>query len=365
VLKPREGIHVPYFAHLFKSHPYIHALRTTSEFIRDGQDLTFSNFSLVPLPFVPMDEQVAIARYLDAMDAKVRRFIRNRRRLIEVLNGQKQGIINRAVTRGVAPSIQLKPSGIGWLGEIPEHWTIKPLKRWTKINKRSLPESTDPNFELQYIDIGAVGAGRLLEPPEQMRFGNAPSRARRILQPGDTIISTVRTYLRAVFFVDIDQPNLIASTGFAVLTPRPGIEPRFLSYAVQSNAFIERVVANSVGVAYPAITETRLGAFPIALPPSRDEQRSILRHVAVETESIDRAIGRAQREIALIGEYRTRLIADVVTGKVDARHLASTSRDADEPDALLAGLLEDVGIEEDTSEVDVEDDAEEVAYADD
>jgi type I restriction enzyme S subunit len=322
VLKPGEGIHVPYFAHLFKSHPYIQSLRTTSEFIRDGQDLTFSNFCDVPLPVVPPDEQKAIAGFLDAHAAKVRRFIRNRLRLIKVLNEQKQAIINRAITRGVTPNTPLKPSGVDLLDNIPEHWIVKPLKRWVSINALALPESTDPDFLFDYLDIGCVGTGLLVEKPARIRFADAPSRARRVLRTGDTIISTVRTYLRAVYFFDDAPGKLVASTGFAVLTPSPEVLPELLGIALQSDPFINRVTVNSIGIAYPAIAETRLAAFPLALPPSKSEQARIVEHVRKETRTMTEAILHAQREIDLIREYCTRLIADVVTGKVDVRHLA-------------------------------------------
>ncbi len=175
---------------------------------------------------------------------------------------------------------------------------------------------------------------RLTEQPELMRFENAPSRARRGLRRGDTIISTVRTYLKAVYFVEDEQEDLVASTGFAVLTPIPGIVPEYLSFVIQSNAFIERVVANSVGIAYPAIAETRLGALHLAFPPTQREQLSLVEHIKSETRDIDEAIRRAQREIKLIREYRTRLISDVVTGKLDVRgvDLPETEGTGDQPD---------------------------------
>jgi type I restriction enzyme, S subunit len=140
-----------------------------------------------------------------------------------------------------------------------------------------------------------------------------------MLKQGDTIISTVRTYLKAVYFVANDQEDLVASTGFAVLTPNPNVVPEYLSFVIQSNTFVERVMANSVGIAYPAIAETRLGALHLALPPTVSEQLLLVERIKRETQTIDGAIRRAQREMDLIREYRIRLISDVVTGKLDVR----------------------------------------------
>ncbi|MFG1250176.1 restriction endonuclease subunit S [Xanthobacter flavus] len=157
-----------------------------------------------------------------------------------------------------------------------------------------------------------------------MRFEASPSRARRIVRQGDTLISTVRTYLKAIYHVDRPWPDLIASTGFAVLTPALSTDARFFGFVLQSKTFVDQVVANSIGVAYPAISETRLGSLHLSLPPSRQEQEEIIRHLQTATIDFDRSIEATQREIALIQEFRTRLIADAVTGKLDVRAAAAS-----------------------------------------
>ena len=321
------------------------------------------DFLCIPLVQPPPHEQELIVSYLRKHDVLVRKFIRNRRRLIEVLNEQKQAIINQAITRGVDSAAPLKPSGIDCLGDVPEHWIVKPLKRWAGINLRTLSATTDPDYEFSYIDIGAVGTGFLLEQPERIRFGKAPSRARRMLSRGDTIISTVRTYLKAVYFIADDPHDLIASTGFAVLSPSGSVEPEALSLAVQSKTFVEMVTAHSVGIAYPAIAETRLAALHLALPPTSEEQIRIVNQIKKLTESLDVAILRTQREMRLINEYRERLIADVVTGKLDVRHLAPQpgSFDVDE----LANIDAEEAFDDELDGIEEGDLAEEALNADD
>ncbi len=177
------------------------------------------NFLRIPLIYPPPDEQAAIVRFLDHANRKIDRFIRTKWRLIELLNEKKQIIIHRAVTRGLNPNVRLKSSGIEWLGDVPEAWIIKPLKRWAGINLKTLPDNTSLDYEFRYLDISSVSTGCLTQQPKNMKFGIAPSRARRVLKKGDTIISTVRTYLKAMYYVAEDATNLVASTGFAVLTP--------------------------------------------------------------------------------------------------------------------------------------------------
>jgi len=345
VVRPRPEAEPRYFSYLFRTDIYKKQVDGFSRgIVKDRNRLYWEDFKRIPSCFPSLAEQKAIADYLDANAAKVRRFIRNRRRLIEVLNEQKQAIINRAVTRGLNPDVPLKPSGIDWLGYIPEHWVVKPLKRWVTINERVLTETTDPEYTFDYLDIGCVGTGRLVGKPKRIKFDDAPSRARRILRRGDTIISTARTYLRAFYFVAEDVSDLVASTGFAVLAPHEGVVPEYLGITLQSDPFINRVTANSVGIAYPAITETNLGTFHVAMPPDAGEQQAIAEQVLGDTAALNAWIERTQNEIDLIHEFRDRLIADVVTGKVDVRHLAPApgSEDLEESAEALEPLEEDV-----------------------
>src|SRR5581483_2963900 len=160
-----------------------------------------------------------------------------------------------------------KPAGVEWLGNMPAHWKVKRLKYSTSINDENLPESTSPDFEFGYVDISSVDASAGITAVEEMVFEDAPSRARRIVRDGDTIVSTVRTYLRAIASVRAPRENLIVSTGFAVIRPKV-IKSGFLSYALKESGFVEAVMARSVGVSYPAINASEIGMIRIPLPPS-------------------------------------------------------------------------------------------------
>ena len=105
------------------------------------------------------------------------------------------------MTADLKPYPAMKPSGVEWLGEVPEHWNTRPLRHWVTINAEMLPETTDPDCVFRYVDIGSVGTGTLTQKPQRLRFAGAPSRARRIVHNGDTLGSTVRTYLKAIYFV--------------------------------------------------------------------------------------------------------------------------------------------------------------------
>jgi type I restriction enzyme, S subunit len=134
---------------------------------------------------------------------------------------------------------QYKDSGVEWLGEVPEHWGFKRLILLASINDDALPESTSPDFEMEYLDISSVTPGSKRLAAESIKFGDAPSRARRIVRDGDILVSTVRTYLRAIAPINDPPGNLIASTGFAVVRPKQGCSAIFLNYALQASNFIE------------------------------------------------------------------------------------------------------------------------------
>ena len=204
-----------------------------------------------------------------------------------------------------------KPSGVEWLGEVPEHWEVKRLKYSASINDEALPETTDPAFEMSYVDISSVDAVRGIVSSEDLVFEDAPSRARRIVRDGDTIVSTVRTYLRAIAPVRDRAPNTIVSTGFAVVRPRR-VTPAFMSYALREPGFVEAIVARSVGVSYPAVNASEIGTLPIPLPAG-DEQDAIADFLDRETAKIDTLVAKKRTLIERLKEKRTALISRTVT----------------------------------------------------
>jgi type I restriction enzyme S subunit len=211
---------------------------------------------------------------------------------------------------------EYRPVRTETLTELPAHWQTNRLKFVTRINPEVLGEDTHPDYELQYIDISNVDSLGRVHAEQTFRFEDAPSRARRRVRHGDAIISTVRTYLRAIAAIENPSGNLIVSTGFAVLRPGQQCEPRFLWRLIQSNEFVEAVVNHSQGVGYPAINPSELGGLPVCLPPL-PEQRAIAAFLDRETARIDALIGHKERLIALLEEKRQAVISHAVTRGLD------------------------------------------------
>ncbi|MBS0306859.1 MAG: restriction endonuclease subunit S [Proteobacteria bacterium] len=210
---------------------------------------------------------------------------------------------------------QYKDSGVEWLGSLPSGWRIAPIKAVASCNDEVLPESTDGDTLIEYVEISGVEEGRGITQTETMTFHAAPSRARRVVRHGDVLISTVRTYLRAIATVSHPPENLVASTGFAGIRPRD-VHPGFLGYLLHCEYLMSEVIARSVGISYPAINASELMRLKGPIP-SLQEQRSIADFLDRETAKIDALVEEQKRLIELLKEKRQAVISQAVTKGLD------------------------------------------------
>ena len=207
---------------------------------------------------------------------------------------------------------EYKDSGIDWIGKIPKSWSTNKIKYVSNVNSEALTEKTSGELEIHYIDIGNCNADGTYNPPEPIKFSEAPSRARRVVHTNDTIISTVRTYLKAIAFIKESTNNLIASTGFAVLNP-VDVNPRFLFYSVKAQHFVDTVCSLSVGVSYPAINASVLSDIKICFPDDPKEQEKIVLFLDGKVKKINDSIKKKRRLIQLLKEQRIAVINRAVT----------------------------------------------------
>lgn len=315
VARPYPEAEPRYFSYLFRTDAYKNEVDGFSRgIVKDRNRLYWEDFKRMPSCFPPPDEQRTIADFLDANAVKVRRFIRNRRRLIEVLNEQKQAIINRAVIRGLDPTASLKPSGIDWLGNIPAHWQARRLKFLVRnVNEQTATRQPDEVYiALEHVE---GWTGRLSLPSEDVEFDSQVKRFR----PGDVLFGKLRPYLAKVTRPDV--PGVCVGEFLVLRGTDEGLLSEFLEQELRSKRFIDIINSSTFGAKMPRADWTFIGNLVIVYPPTHAEQLGILEEIGQQTASLQTAIDTAQREIDLIREYRTRLIVDVVTGKVDVRGL--------------------------------------------
>lgn len=281
----------------------------------------------------PLADQRVIADFLDRETERIDRLIEKKERLVGLLRERRTALIRRAVTRGLDPDAPMKETGVKWLGEIPAHWEVKRLKCVATINDEVLPETTGDTMPIRYVDIGNVDSVRGIVGVDNTNFGQAPSRARRIVREGDVIISTVRTYLKAVTRIELRNANIVVSTGFAVIRPGSALHDGFTGFALQASSFVDQVVANSMGVSYPAITPSDLSCLAVAVPP-RAEQIGIADHLDRETRNLDTLLQLMGQGMCSLAEYRSALISTAVRGGIDMRR-ASVPKQGRAPSCQL------------------------------
>ena len=193
------------------------------------------------------------------------------------------------------------------------------LKYLALINSSVLDEDTDADSEVLYIDIGNVDSSGHISNIASYRFEDAPSRARRLVQDGDVIISTVRTYLQAITQIREPPDNLVVSTGFAVVRPLGDrFDAGYCRFALRTPAFLAEVDKRSVGVSYPAINAEDLADVSIPVHPL-PKQRAIADYLDRETTRLDALVEEKQRLLELLAEKRLALITRAVTGGLDPK----------------------------------------------
>ena len=273
-----------------------------------------------PFPIPPLAEQAAIVRYLDHTDGRIRRYLRSRERLIELLKEYRQATIHEAVTQGLDPDVPLKPSGTEWLGDVPAHWEVRRLK----FSVENVADQTHKRRAHEiYLAMEHVESwtGKYSEAGPDVVFDSQVKR----FKAGDVLFGKLRPYLAKV-----TRPNRmgVCVGEFLVLRPRAcALSPGYLEYLMRSKPVIDAINASTFGAKMPRADWQFIGGMVQPIPPLA-EQAAIAAYLDKQTAAIDAAMARAQREIDLLSEYRTRLIVDVVTGQVDVREATRSLDDA-------------------------------------
>ena len=331
VLKPQKQAESRYYSHFFKAKPFIDSLSLFVTGIREGQNIDYERLSRAEMPMPPEDEQTAIVRFLDHANRKIDGFIRAKRKLIGLLNEQKQAIIHRAVTRGLHPDVPLKPSGIPWLGDIPQHWEVRRLKTIvTKIDQGVSPLASGFLAEGDswgVLKSGCVNHGVFRQTEHKQLAKSFDIDPSIVVRVGDVLISRACGSPKLVGSVGkvraLDYKLILSDKTFRAAF-RPIVDSDFMVYAMNGVYYrqqVEQSISGADGMANN-LPLSELSSFVFALPPLA-EAAAIASHLDAELARFTTAIARTEREIALMQEYRTRLTADLVTGKLDVREAAA------------------------------------------
>ncbi len=315
VLEPQESATSGYYSHFFKSKPFINSLSLFVTGIREGQNIDYERLSRAEMPMPPEDEQAAIVRFLNHANRKIDGFIRAKRKLIGLLTEQKQAIIHRAVTRGLDPNAKFKPSGIPWLGEIPAHWEVLRAKYlFSEVDDRS-KEGKETHLAMSQR-LGLVPSSMVGSAMRSESYAGA-----KLCQEGDLVLNRLKAHLGV--FALAKQGGVI-SPDYSVFRKRVALRMDYFESVLRSSACRRELRIRAKGLVEGFWRLYTDDFYDIRLPvPPTDEQGEIMSAISSETSSLTTAITRTEREIALMQEYRTRLTADIVTGKLDVREAAA------------------------------------------
>ena len=317
-LRPKNGLNSRYAYLLLHGFDLLKVFYGLGSGLR--QNLSWLDFKRLPFFIPPLEEQNQIARYLDWKTSQISKFIKAKKRMIELLKEQKQVIINDAVTgkidvRTGKPYPKYKDSGVEWLGVVPEEWEVRKLKYFARsINNQASTKTSDE----VYIALENVESwtGRINLPENEVLFESQVKR----FQPNDILFGKLRPYLAKV-----TKPSFkgVCVGEFLVLRPMAlKVLPDFIELKLRSFSTIDNINKSTFGAKMPRADWGFVGNMLFSIPSSLQDQDLIVQYINNRTASIDQAIKPLEQEIFLLKEYRTRLIADVVTGKVDVRDIA-------------------------------------------
>jgi type I restriction enzyme S subunit len=316
VLELQKAIEPRFADYLFQSRVMVDQFVTSSKGVGDIQrdiHIPWLKNARVPLP--PAEEQTGIVRFLDHAHAKVERAVRAKRKLIALLNEQKQAIIHRAVTRGLDPAVKLKPSGIPWLGDVPEHWGVMLNQRIFKEQVRA--HNGEPETPLSLSQrSGLIATSQM----QERSLKTASYENWKVVTPGDLVLNRFKAHL-GVFFEATMRG--IVSFHYGVFAPRRPLITKYyeLLYHTHPYRAIYAGQSNGMTVGLQNLSNQNFYNVRSVLPPQR-EQSEIVQFAQHATAQQNTTISRAEREIELLREYRTTLTAAVVTGKLDVRDAA-------------------------------------------
>ncbi len=327
-----DGVSGDFFHSAIRSKAYVPFFTSASDGVRIGQwDLSKSRMNEIAFSIPPLSEQAAIVKYLDYMDQRIKKLIAAKKKLIKLLEEQKQAIIHQAVTKGLDPNVPMKDSGIEWLGEVPEHWDRVSMA--SIASPKSVVGGPDRELLSVYLKLGVVKFSDVDE-----KRTNATSEDLSKYQSvgvGDFVLNNQQAWRGSV---GVSNYSGIISPAYIVCSLSDRLNTEYANLLFRDSSMVSQYVICSKGVGsiqrnlyWPYLKRTWL-----FLPP-KNEQEAIVDYVDRKTTEINISIAKSKHEISLLDEYHTRLISDVVTGKLDVREAVATLPDEDhftEPELL-------------------------------
>ena len=327
IMIPRPEIDSSYFRHLAKSRTFIELLKGCVTGIREGQNINYALLRTYLLPLPPIEEQKIIADYLDKKIEQIDRFISLQKEAISLLKELRQAEITKAVTKGLDENAEMKDSGVEWIGEIPKEWGVSYLKelfsfgRGLPITKDDLKENGIPVISYGQIhskeNIGTKITSNLVRYVDESYLS---TNSKSLVKIGDFIFADTSEDLDGCGNAVYVNTNMMLFAGYHTLILKSKVvrDNKYLAYLFKSNLWRIQIRKSVYGVKLYSVTQRIMKEVTI-LHPSLCEQQDIVSYLDQKCAEIDSAIQNKEALIEKVTEYKTRLISDAVTGKIDVR----------------------------------------------
>jgi type I restriction enzyme S subunit len=341
VCQPRSGANASYYAQLVRQMSQSQWILALAKGIRErSTDFRFEMFGNQRVSLPPPAEQASIVRFLDWANGRLERAIRAKRKVIALLNEQKQAMIHRAVTQGLDPSVLFRPSGIPWLGDIPQHWEVRKLKHCvSRIEQGWSPQcDAQPAGENEWgvLKVGCVNKDSFSPQQNKKLPASLQPNPSLEVRDGDVLVSRANTRELLGLAALAENPpakRIVCDKLFRFRAKGDCFTSRFLVFALRAKPCRVQIESSTNGASSSMqnIGQGVLKNLWVSMPAVPEQDR-IVEHIAVATQPVSTALSRLEREIELLREYRTRLVADVVTGKLDVHEAAARLPDEAQPD---------------------------------
>lgn len=337
VMRLRKDDDLPsYFHYLFRTSGFAkEAERWSYGITSDMWSLRPEHFRMIYTPEPLPAEQDAIVRFLDWAGGRLEQAIQAKKKVIALLNEQKQVMIHRAVTRGLDPSPTLKPSGLPWLGDFPQSWETRPLKQLLARIDYGTSENARGEGPVRVLTMGHIRDGRVILPRTGVLKIAPPGL---LLEKNDLLFNRTNSadLVGKVGIFEGDAKDEVTFASYLVrLRVRQEHNSVWLNYLLNSTAFWGYARSHALLSLHQAnLNSRRYGRMLLPVPSTRTEQDHIVEHIRIRAGRIERSVERLEREIELLREYRARLVADLVTGKLDVREAAAQLPQEAAPDVI-------------------------------
>lgn len=313
-----DRVRPAYLHYLLRSSPLIGVYNSLSYGVRVGQwDMHYEDFKQIAIPLPPQEEQDRIVTFLDQKIAEIDAAIAKKERLIELLAEQRSILISNAVTRGLSTQVDTHKSGVAWLGEIPIHWNLKPLKRLVDFIGGGTPNKNTPSFwdgDIPWISPKDMKLEKISRSQDYITDSALKKTSVKLIPTGAVLVVVRGMILSRTFPVAVTELPVTINQDMKGLIPKMGIDAEFLRYVLSGQEAHVLDLTEESGHGTKTMPMDKLGSFPVVIPPLL-EQVEIRDYCHEISASVEKITGKIQKQLTQLQEFKATLVTASVSGK--------------------------------------------------